>query len=110
MKLACAIALCIGSACPCVKAQEPDFSISVPVTISGSALFDRGLQGDDPQKISTTTGLRGVISPSLRLGSHWFVYSSFEAHSSSYFHYQSGLDTDPPIYFHVMQAFLGYTP
>jgi|GEM_PF-633443 len=109
MKIPAAIALCIGSACLCIRAQEPDYGISVPVTISGNALFDRGLQGDDPHKISTTAGLRAVVSPSLRLGPHWFLYSSFEVHSSSYFHYQSGLDTDSPIYFHAMQAFLGYT-
>ena len=103
------LALCVGVVCLCVQAQEAGSGISVPVTVSGNALRTRGIDGDDGPATSTTAGFRAVVSPTLRLGPHWFVYSAVEFYSEDYFLYGSGLDIDKPVYTKVMQGFVGYT-
>lgn len=89
--------------------QEASSGIWVPVTISGDALYGNGAAAQEGQNSSITGGVRGVVSPSVRLGPHWFIYSAVEAYSSSYFSYQEGLDNDQLVRAHVMQAFVGYT-
>ena len=53
-------------------------------------------------------GFRFVISPTLKLGAHWFAYSALDVHSSKYFGYQNGPEQDRPVQFELMQAFVGY--
>jgi hypothetical protein len=89
--------------------QEASSGISIPITISGDVLYGNGAAAQPGQNSSITGGVRGVVSPSLKLGPHWFIYSSVELYSSSYFSYEAGLDNDQPVHAHVMQAFVGYT-
>ncbi len=103
------IASCLLFAALCARAQEPSYGISVPLTLSGDALYTHTYPAGDYKSNSLSAGFRGVLSPSVRLGAHWFLYAALEAHSSSYYSYQSGLDQDEFIRLNPLQAFLGYT-
>jgi hypothetical protein len=96
-----AAALLLSSA---AQSQEVNSGLAVPVTISGDARYGRSSDDGGVGGV----GLRVVLSPSLRLGSHWFAYSVLNAQSSSYLPYASGVDTDAAVGFTVMQAYLGY--
>jgi acetyltransferase-like isoleucine patch superfamily enzyme len=92
-----------------MSGQEASSGISIPITISGDALYGNGAAAQDGESSSITGGVRAVVSPSVKLGAHWFIYSSVEVYSSPYFSYEQGLDNDTAVQAHVMQAFVGYT-
>jgi hypothetical protein len=92
--------------CVIAQAQEASSGISVPVTIGGDVLY--GNLQNSYAGASAAAGFRVGLSPAVRLGDHWFVYSALEVRSSSYFAYDSGPDTDQEVRFKLMQAFLGY--
>jgi hypothetical protein len=107
-KLAFIVAPLLSLACVATEAQEADYGVSLPVTLSGGVAYSRGLQSEDAGQSSVTPGFRGVLSPTVRLGPHWFAYSNLEVRSSSYFTYETGSDDQPQVQFHVMQGFAGY--
>jgi hypothetical protein len=109
VKLVSIAALFIGLASATAEAQEAEYGISVPVTLSGDVAYRSGLQSQAAGQTSLTPGFRAVLSPTVRLGPHWFVYSNLEVRSSSYFTYETGADDQPDVQFNVMQAFVGYT-
>jgi hypothetical protein len=98
-------AICLTLACVAANAQQQeDRGISVPATLSANGLYTHTWPPGEGYRItSTSAGLRGVVSPSFMLGTHWFVYFAVDAHSPSYFSYKTGSD------FNLMQGFLGYT-
>jgi hypothetical protein len=49
-----------------------------------------------------------VFYPGLKLGPHWFVYSSIHVSSTPFYYYDS-YQPDHQVETHVVQAFLGYT-
>jgi hypothetical protein len=87
-----------------VRAQEATSGVAVPITISGDARYSRST--DDGG--AGAAGFRFVLSPSLRLGTHWFAYSVLNAQSSRYLPYSTGFDTGRAVGFSVMQAYVGY--
>ncbi|HLK64980.1 MAG TPA: hypothetical protein VKU19_16170 [Bryobacteraceae bacterium] len=92
----------------CVHAQEADFGISVPVTVSGGGLSTRRLQVTDPGESTLSGGFRVLLYPTLKLGSHWFGYAAVQSRLEPYFYYDAfqprhQLRTD------VLQAFAGYS-
>jgi hypothetical protein len=89
-------------------AQEGDFGISVPVTASFSAMDTHRLQLADRNTPPTSEGFRIVVSPTLRLGKHWFVYAALQERMGPYFYYDA-YDPDHDFYADVLQAFLGYS-
>ncbi len=91
-----------------VSAQETSSGFVIPVTISGDARYARSSENGQPTSSGVKGGFRGMISPSLRLGSHWFAYSVFDTQSSSYLDYAAGLDNDRAVSFTLMQAYVGY--
>ncbi len=93
--------LCI---CASVAAQETSSGISVPITISGELRQAH----ESGEAASLGPGFRAVLSPSVRFGPHWFIYAALDAHSSSYFPYEVGIDDDRSVHVELMQAFVGY--
>jgi hypothetical protein len=89
--------------------QESSYGISVPVTLSGDVLYGHGASARDGQESSFGGGARAVVSPTLRLGAHWFLYSAIEVYSSSYFAYDRPGGERPPVSADALQAFVGYT-
>lgn len=98
--------LTLWTVCVCMftHAQESTSGISVPVTISGEVRQTH--ESADPT--STGAGFRVVLSPSLRLGPHWFFYAALDTHSSSYLPYETGVDDNRPVDVQLTQAFVGY--
>ncbi len=103
--------LALASAMVCltlsVRAQEADFGLSVPVTASFGVLDSQRLQLATPSASQVAPGLRFMLYPALKLGSHWFVYAAVQVRMRPYFYYDAfsserEWDTD------VTQAFLGY--
>ena len=105
-KLVCVPAVLVSLTC-LTEAQEADYGISVPITLSGDVAYSNGLQSEDAGQSSITPGFRAVLSPSVRLGPHWFLYSNLDIRSSSYSMYETGPD-QPEVQFRAMQAFVGY--
>ncbi|HEX7359293.1 MAG TPA: hypothetical protein VF283_02265 [Bryobacteraceae bacterium] len=100
------LATCVLFACLRVAAQEANYGFSIPVTVSGDLRYSNGAAV--PEAGDLKPGFRALASPVLKLGPHWFLYSTLEAHSSSYFSYQIGADDQRPVQFNLMQAFIGY--
>lgn len=101
------VAACLLAVCSCASAQESNFGISVPVTISGDARYATGALATSGGG-DATAGFRASVYPSLRLGDHWFFYAALDFYSSSYFPYRTGLDDNQHLQFDVRQAYLGY--
>jgi hypothetical protein len=101
------LVLLAAAACG-VAAQESAYGISVPVTITGNALYTNAKQTDDGLLRSGSAGFRAVASPTLNLGTHWFLYSSLNLYSSSYFT-GSPYHSERAVDFDLMQAFAGYS-
>ncbi len=98
----CLIAACVG-----MFGQEAASGISVPITVSGDAAYTRGASSE-PGKDPLTGGFRALLSPSLKLGPHWFLYSAVEAYSPQYFNYPPGPYETRQVSARVTQAFAGY--
>lgn len=90
--------------CLSAAAQETSSGLSVPITISGELRQTK----ETGETASVSPGFRAILSPSLRLGPHWFLYAALDAHSSSYFPYETGVEDDRILDVKLMQAFVGY--
>ena len=89
-------------------AQDADFGLNVPATVSGSALYSQRLQLADRSASPFAGAFRAMLYPTLKLGPNWFGYAAIQVRSTPYFYYdafspQHRVDTD------VLQAFVGYS-
>ncbi|HUI77809.1 MAG TPA: hypothetical protein VLY24_07820 [Bryobacteraceae bacterium] len=101
-------AVLLGIAAVPSLAQNSDFGITVPVTVSGGALRSGRLQSDDPSVSPFAEGFRVMLYPTLKLGSHWFAYSALQVRLSPYFYYDAD-DPERELYTNTIQAYIGYT-
>lgn len=99
--------LLFGAAVPAF-AQEADAGISVPISVTGGALYSHRMQGDNPAAGPVVGAFHASFSPSIKLSAHWFIYSSLQLRSTPYYYYDA-YDADHNIDFQAVQAFLGYT-
>jgi hypothetical protein len=88
--------------------QEAESGITLPVTITGEALYTHRLQSAEANASPATAAFHAVLYPGFKLGSHWFVYSSIHV-SSTPFYYSDAYEPDHQLETQVVQAFLGYT-
>jgi hypothetical protein len=88
-----------------LTAQEGDSSFSLPVTISGNARITRATGAEN----ESSAGFRALLSPSVRINSHWFAYSVIDAQSADYLEYKTGWGYDSPVALSLIQAYIGYT-
>src|SRR5579863_5522578 len=89
-------------------AQEAEAGITLPVTITGEGLYTHRLQSQDANASPVTGAFHAAFYPGLKLGPHWFVYSSIHV-SSTPFYYNDSYEPEHQIETQVVQAFLGYT-
>jgi len=89
-------------------AQEAESGITLPFTITGEGLYTHRLQSADANASPVTGAFHAAFYPGLKLGAHWFVYSSIHVSSTPFYYYDS-YAPDHQIETHVVQAFLGYT-
>ena len=94
----------------CMRAlsQEAESGITLPVTITGEALYTHRLQSAEANASPATGAFHAVLYPGFKLGPHWFVYSSIHI-SSTPFYYTDAYENDHQVETQVVQAFLGYT-
>lgn len=91
-----------------VSAQEADAGLSMPVTLTGGALYTHRLQTRDPGTSPVAAAFHAMLYPSLKLSPHWFVYSSIDLRSTP-FSYYDAYEADHELKTRVVQAFFGYT-
>ena len=87
-------AILLACAAFAAAAQESEYGFTLPVTLSA---------GTSTSPI--TAGARLMLYPTLKLGSHWFVYGALEERRTPYFYSDTGHGFD----FQVVQAFVGYS-
>ncbi|HLG99997.1 MAG TPA: hypothetical protein VKX49_27055 [Bryobacteraceae bacterium] len=98
----CALLLAISNA------QDSNSGISLPVTLSGGALYTQRLQVADPAASPFAAGVRAALYPSVKLGSHWFAYGAIDIRLSPYLYYDA-YQPEHEWYTNVIQAFIGYS-
>jgi hypothetical protein len=90
------------------SAQDSNFGIAVPFTVSGGVLHSGRLQEADPTQSPFAEGFRLMMYPTLKLGSHWFAYAAVQIRGAPYFYYDA-YDPEREFYTNTIQAFVGYT-
>jgi hypothetical protein len=92
----------------CAQAQESDFGLAVPITLTGEAFYSHRLQEDNPDASSLAAAFRAVFYPSVNLGPHWFGYAAVQVHSTPFF-YEEAYESEREVETNVLQAFIGYS-
>src|SRR5579862_9041601 len=105
-------AVCCGSlALPAQSqdsvAQDSDFGFSLPVTISGGAMYTGRVQFADPGSTPVTGGFQFMLYPTVTLGPHWFAYAAEQFRFAPYLYYDA-YDPEHEWYVQTIQAFAGY--
>jgi hypothetical protein len=94
--------------CLTARAQEANFGISVPVTVSGGILDTQRLQVSDPGESRVSGGFRTMVDPTLKLGEHWFGYAAVQVRLAPYFYYDA-FKAEHQVLTDVLQAYAGYS-
>lgn len=89
--------------------EESAYGVSIPITVTGNLLYTNSKQTDEGLRTATTAGFRALVSPSVSLGSHWFLYSAIDIQSASYFTGTGYAYDEAPVRFRAVQAFAGYS-
>jgi hypothetical protein len=89
------------------QSQDSNFGISMPVTLSGGAMYTGRLSLADPGSSPFTAGFQALLYPTLRLGTHWFAYSALQFRLAPYLYYDA-YEPDHEWYIQPIQAFIGY--
>jgi hypothetical protein len=90
------------------EAQESDFGVTVPITLTGEGIFSDRLQEDNPEASTIAPASRAVLYPSIKLGSHWFGSATVQIHSTPFF-YEEAYDSQREVKTNLLQAFMGYS-
>lgn len=100
--------LAVGGAASNLEAQDAQYGVAVPFTISGGFLDTQRARYDDPTAPRDFVGFRLLATPELKLGSHWYGYAALQVRSTPYF-YQDAYDSDRTVDFDVLQCYGGYS-
>ena len=88
--------------------EEVSSGISMPVTVSGGAMYTGRLQLAEPDDSPVSGGLRAMLYPTIQLGSHWFGYAALQVRLAPYFYYDA-YDSEHEWYVEPLQAYVGYS-
>jgi hypothetical protein len=100
------VIFCAALAVP-AQSQDSSYGFSLPVTLSGGAMYTERLQFQEPKDSPVTGGFRAMLYPTLTLGPHWFAYAATQILYTPYFYYDA-YDPEHEWYTQTLQAFLGY--
>ena len=103
------IVLLLSSTCYELRAQDADIGVAMPVTITGQFLKTERPRKEEPDSSTLSGAFRAVLYPSLKLGSHWFVYSAFQISSAPYFYRDTYEPEEHEVETQTLQAFVGYS-
>src|SRR5277367_3631549 len=87
-----------------LPAMGQESGISMPITVSGGAMYTDRLQFANPSNSAATGGFRAVLYPTVKLGSHWFGYAAVQLRESPFFYYDAFFP-EHEFYTTIMQAF-----
>jgi hypothetical protein len=87
-------------------AQESNFGFSLPLTLSGGAMYSGRLQQDGPAS-PFSAGAQLTLYPTLTLGAHWFAYAAEQIRLAPYYYYDA-YEPQHEVYVQTIQAYLGY--
>jgi hypothetical protein len=90
------------------RAQDTEFSVSMPVTLSAGALYSERLQLLTPDAAPAAPAFRAMFYPTVQIGSHWFGYAAVQVRSTPYFYYDA-FWSEKEIYTDALQAYVGYS-
>jgi hypothetical protein len=110
MKCAITAAMILAMPAGLLMAQEttePTFSLSLPVTLSGAAMYSERLQLANPDDSPATAGFRAMLYPTVNLGSNWFGYAAIQLREAPYFYYDA-FNPEHEFNTDVIQALVGY--
>ena len=102
------LGLLVGSTSAPLRAQDAQYGVAVPVTISGGFLDTQRARFDDPSAPRDFVGFRLLATPEVKLGAHWFGYGALQVRSTPYF-YQDAYDSRRTVDFDVLQCLVGYS-
>ncbi len=91
-----------------LMAQDAQYGVAIPFTISGGFLDTGRAQYDDPSAPRDFVGFRLLATPEVKLGSHWFGYAALQLRSTPYF-YQDAYSSTRTVDFDTIQCFAGYS-
>ncbi len=86
-----AILFAAGFATLNLHAQDAQYGVAIPFTISGGFLDTQRGRNDDPTAPRDFVGFRLLATPELKLGNHWYGYAALQVRSTPYF-YQDAYD------------------
>jgi hypothetical protein len=89
------------------RPQDSNFGITLPVTLSGGAMYTGRLQLAEPDNSPFSAGFQAMAYPTVTLGKHWFAYSALDFRLAPYLYYDA-YDADHDWYVEAIQAFVGY--
>ncbi len=90
-----------------LSAQESTAGFSMPITVSGGAMYTQRLQLEDSADAPASAGFRAVLYPTFKLDAHWFVYAAIQVLEAPYFYYDA-YNPEHELYIQPLQAFAGY--
>src|ERR1700722_1931681 len=88
LKAVLSFVLLMGLAWPAAS-QDSNYGFSLPVTLSGGAMYTGRLQFEDPENSPVTGGLQMILYPTVTLGEHWFAYAAEQIRLSPYLYYDA---------------------
>lgn len=95
---------------PAAFAQNQETpGVSVSVTAAAIGFSTNGSRTDDGLDSSTRPAFRAVVSPTINLGSNWFLYAAESVTSGGYYTASGTGYTEDTVDSHLLQAFVGYT-
>lgn len=104
LRILLALPLCAAFA----AAQDSGSGISIPVTLSGGAMYTQRLQLTGESQSPYTAGAQLMLYPTVQFDSHWFAYAAIDFRVAPYLYYDA-YDPDHDIYSRVIQAYAGYS-
>jgi hypothetical protein len=90
------------------RAQEANSGFDLGVTASGEALYSPMLSSAPRNGSSATGAFRAILYPTLKLGDHWTVSASVEAHSEPYFFQELSMN-EHGVSVNLLQAQVSYS-
>jgi len=108
VRLASASCLVLLLLARCARAQESDFGVAVPITLTGEGIYSDRLQEENPDASNVAPAFRAVFYPSVKLGPHWFGSATIQIHSEPFF-YEEAYESEREVETSLLQALIGYS-
>lgn len=89
------------------QAQESGFGFSVPITLTGGALYTHRLKTNDSSARPFTPGVRALLTPTVQFGEHWYGGASLNLSSKPFFPFQA-YESEHQLFMRWIQAYVGY--